>query len=137
MDNNHLSMKDKKRIGLIILMISLLVFKITMYGWSFMLVQHDYMRNLTNIITGSVIVIKTISIIIHKEFDNPKRSIFFLSMWLAITSFLYILIDEIIKFCNDRYLKILLSIIYILSASVFITLTVFGNIDSKNPPKSM
>lgn len=38
MDNNHLSMKDKKRIGLIILMISLLIFKITMYGWSFMLV---------------------------------------------------------------------------------------------------
>lgn len=137
MNNNHLSMKDKKRIGLIILMISLLIFKITMYGWSFMLVQHDYMRNLTNIITGSVIVIKTISIIIHKGFDNPKRSIFFLSMWLAITSFLYILIDEIIKFCNDRYLKILLSIIYILSASVFILLTIFGNIDGKNPPKNM
>lgn len=80
MNNNHLSMKDKKRIGLIILMISLLIFKITMYGWSFMLVQHDYMRNLTNIITGFVIIIKTVSIIIHKGFDNHKRSIFFLSM---------------------------------------------------------
>mgnify|MGYP003562934996 CR=1 FL=1 len=58
-------------------------------------------------------------------------------MWLAITSFLYILIDEIIKFCNNRYLKIFLSIIYILSASIFILLTIFGNIDGKNPPKSM
>lgn len=137
MNNNHLSMKDKKRIGLIILMVLLLIFKITIYGWSFMLVQHDYMRNLINIITGSVIIIKTISIIIHKGFDNPKRSIFFLSMWLAITSFLYILLDEIIKFCSDKYLKILLSIIYILFASIFILLTIFGNIDGKNPPKSM
>lgn len=137
MNNNHLSMKDKKRIGLIILMISLLIFKITIYGWSFMLVQHDYMRNLTNIITGSVIVIKTVSIIIHKGFDNPKRSIFFLSMWLSIISFLYIMLDTIMKFCSDKYLKILLSIIYILFASVFILLMVFENIDGKNPPKSM
>lgn len=137
MKNNNLSIKDKKRISLIVFMVSLLVFKINMYGWSFILVQHDYMRNLTNIITGSVIIIKTTSIIIHKGFDNPKRSIFFLSMWLAITSFLYILLDTIIKFCNDRYLKILLSIIYILSASIFILLTIFGNIDGKNPPKSM
>lgn len=137
MNNNHLSMKDKKRIGLIILMISLLIFKITMYGWSFMLVQHDYMRNLTNIITGSVIIIKTVSIIIHKGFDNPKRSIFFLSMWLSIISFLYIMLDTIMKFCSDKYLKILLSIIYILFASIFILLTIFGNIDGKNPPKSM
>lgn len=137
MNNNHLSMKDKKRIDLIILMISLLISKITMYGWSFTLVQHDYMRNLINIITGSVIIIKTVSIIIHKGFDNPKRSIFFLSMWLAITSFLYILLDTIIKFCSDKYLKILLSIIYILFASIFILLTIFGNIDGKNPPKSM
>ena len=137
MNNNHLSMKDKKRIGLIILMVSLLIFKITMYGWSFMLVQHDYMRNLTNIITGSVIIIKTVSIIIHKGFDNPKRSIFFLSMWLSIISFLYIMLDTIIKFCSDKYLKILLSIIYILFASIFILLTIFGNIDDKNPPKNM
>lgn len=137
MNNNHLSMKDKKRIGLIILMVSLLIFKITIYEWSLMLVQHDYMRNLTNIITGSVIIIKTVSIIIHKGFDNPKKSIFFLSMWLSIISFLYIMLDTIMKFCSDKYLKILLSIIYILSASVFIILTVFGNIDSKNPPKSM
>lgn len=137
MENNHLSMKDKKRIGLIILMISLLIFKITMYGWSFMLVQHDYMRNLTNIITGSVIVIKTVSIIIHKGFDNPKRSIFFLSMWLSIISFLYIMLDIIMKFCSDKYLKILLSIIYILFASIFILLTIFGNIDGKNPPKNV
>lgn len=137
MSNNHLSMKDKKRIGLIVFMVSLLIFKITMYGWSFMLVQHDYMRNLTNIITGSVIIIKTVSIIIHKGFDNPKRSIFFLSMWLSIVSFLYILLDEIIKFCNNRYLKILLSIIYIIFASIFILLTIFGNIDGKNPPKNV
>lgn len=137
MNNNHLSMKDKKRIGLIILMISLLIFKITMYGWSFILVQHNYMRNLTNIITGSVIIIKTVSIIIHKGFDNPKRSIFFLSMWLSIISFLYIMLDTIMKFCSDKYLKILLSIIYILSASIFILLTIFGNINGKNPPKSM
>ena len=137
MNNNHLSMKDKKRIGLIILMVLLLIFKITMYGWSFMLVKNDYMRNLTNIITGSVIVIKTVSIIIHKGFDNLKRSIFFLSMWLSIISFLYILLDTIIKFCSDKYLKILLSIIYILFASIFILLTIFGNIDGKNPPKSM
>ncbi len=137
MNNNHLSMKDKKRIGLIILMISLLIFKITMYGWSFMLVKNDYMRNLTNIITGSVIVIKTVSIIIHKGFDNPKKSIFFLSMWLSVISFLYILLDTIIKFCSDKYLKILLSIIYILFASIFILLTIFGNIDGKNPPKNV
>lgn len=137
MNNNHLSMKDKKRIGLIILMISLLIFKITIYGWSFMLVKNDYMRNLTNIITGSVIVIKTVSIIIHKGFDNPKRFIFFLSMWLSIISFLYIMLDTIMKFCSDKYLKILLSIIYILFASIFILLTIFGNIDGKNPPKSM
>lgn len=137
MNNNHLSMKDKKRIGLIILMISLLIFKITIYGWSFMLVQHDYMRNLTNIITGSVIIIKTVSIIIHKGFDNPKRSIFFLSMWLSVISFLYIMLDTIMKFCSDKYLKILLSIIYILFASIFILLTIFGNIDGKNPPKNM
>lgn len=129
-------MKDKKRIGLIVFMVLLLIFKITIYGWSFMLVQHNYMRNLTNIITGSVIIIKTTSIIIHKGFNNPKRSIFFLSMWLAIVSFLYILLDTIIKFCSDKYLKIFLSIIYIISASVFILLTVFGNIDN-NPPKSM
>lgn len=137
MNNNHLSMKDKKRIGLIILMISLLIFKITIYGWSFMLVQHDYMRNLTNIITGSVIIIKTVSIIIHKGFDNPKKSIFFLSMWLSVISFLYIMLDTIMKFCSDKYLKILLSIIYILFASIFILLTIFGNIDGKNPPKNM
>ena len=137
MENNHLSMKDKKRIGLIVFMVSLLIFKITIYGWSFMLVQHDYMRNLTNIITGSVIVIKTVSIIIHKGFDNHKRSIFFLSMWLSIISFLYILLDTIMKFCSDKYLKISISIIYILFASIFILLTIFGNIDGKNPPKSM
>ena len=137
MNNNHLSMKDKKRIGLIILMISLLISKITMYGWSFMLVKNDYMRNLTNIITVSVIVIKTVSIIIHKGFDNPKRSIFFLNMWLSVISFLYIMLDTIIKFCSDKYLKILLSIIYILFASIFILLTIFGNIDDKNPPKNM
>lgn len=137
MNNNHLSMKDKKRIGLIILMVLLLIFKITIYGWSFMLVKNDYMRNLTNIITGSVIVIKTVSIIIHKGFDNPKRSIFFLSMWLSVISFLYIMLDTIMKFCSDKYLKILLSIIYILFASIFILLTIFGNIDGKNPPKSM
>ena len=58
MENNNLSMKDKKRIGLIVFIIYLLIFKINMYGWSFMLVKNDYMRNLTNIITGSVIVIK-------------------------------------------------------------------------------
>lgn len=120
MKNNHLSMKDNKRIGLIIFMVLLLVFKINMYGWSFMLVQHNYMRNLTNIITGIIVIIKTTSIIIHKEFDNPKRSIFFLSMWLAIVSFLYILIDEIIKFCSDKYLKILLSIIYIYYLQVYL-----------------
>ena len=102
-----------------------------------MLVQHDYMRNLTNIITGIVVIVKTTSIIIHKGFDNPKRSIFFLSMWLSIISFLYIMLDTIMKFCSDKYLKILLSIIYILFASIFILLTVFGNIDDKNPPKSM
>lgn len=137
MNNNHLSMKDKKRIGLIVFMISLLVFKINIYGWSFMLVQHNYMRNLTNIITGFVVIVKTVSIIIHKGFDNPKRSIFFLSMWLSIISFLYIMLDTIMKFCSDKYLKMLLSIIYILSASIFILLTIFGNIDGKNPPKSM
>ena len=132
MSNNHLSIKDKKRVSLIIFMVSLFI-----YGWSFMLVQHDYIRNLTNIITGSVIVIKTVSIIIHKGFDNHKRSIFFLSMWLSVISFLYILLDTIMKFCSDKYLKILLSIIYILSASIFILLTIFGNIDGNNPSTSM
>lgn len=95
------------------------------------------MRNLINIITESVIVIKTVSIIIHKGFDNRKRSIFFLSMWLSVISFLYIMLDTIMKLCSDKYLKILLSIIYILFASIFILLTIFGNIDGKNPPKSM